>query len=322
MKNRIPLFATVVLIFLVYVSFFFGACVKSNVPPTNDSTKTTITALISSATNLTVLDSALKQTHLDTLFNNTGPYTYFVATNAAYASVGISSTLLLSLPDSQLERILLYSAIPGSVLSSRLPVGPDAPLKTETGDSIFVTNNGVHIYVNGIQLVTEDAIASNGVIDAVSFPLFPPAGNIMQVAQSDTSFSFFVAAANRTAAGEINVASVLSGNTVYTLLLPINAAFQAAGYATIADINNANPDTLARILEYNILPGRIFTSDFVNNQVQATSIYGLNVTLVVLGLSDGFAVQGDKAVIPAVIGAANIMATNGVIHGTNELLIP
>ena len=125
--------------------------------------------------------------------------------------------------------------MPGPV---NLPV-QNASIQTISGDSIFITNNGAGIYVNGIPVVTADLMVSNGIIDAVSQLILPPAGSILQIAQADTTFSYFDTAIARTSAGEINVGNVLSNGNIYTLFLPDNDAFRLAGYATIADINVA-----------------------------------------------------------------------------------
>jgi uncharacterized surface protein with fasciclin (FAS1) repeats len=319
MKGKF-LFLGIILMCIVLSGFLFPGCVKSTVPPSNN-TSYTITDLIQSASNLSVLDSALKKTHEDTLFKNYGEFTYFVATDGVYLAAGISDSTVGVLPDSILVKIVLYGAIPQAIPSSQLPAGPDAVVQTQGGDSIFVTNSSSGIFINGIPLAANDAVASNGIIDAVSYPLLPPTGNLLQVIQSDTSFSYFAAAVNRTALGTVNVANILAGPSIYTVFLPNNAAFSAAGYATINDINNANIDTLTRIIQYHIVPLRIFTSDFQYGSNQTTLLTGNSISLGTVG-SSAYAVRGNKNVSVAVISNANIMAHNGVIHVINQVLMP
>ena len=321
MKFKIFLNAVVLLSLCVCFSFFFSACVKTNLPPITPTSSSTISGLIAGSSNLTVLDSILKRTQLDTVFSGTKAYTFFSATDAAFATVGFSSTVLYNLPDSQLRKLILYSAIPQALYAAQFPAGPDAKMITASGDSIFVTNTGSQIFINGIQVVSYDIVASNGIMDAVATPLIPPSGNMLQTIQPDTAFSFFIAAANKTTTTGVNVDSILTGNNIHTLFLPINDAFRAAGYSTIDNINNANPDSLSRILQYNILPGRLFTSDFTNNQTEATVLTGSNVTIGFIGTTS-YGVLGNKNSGPSVIISSNIMATNGVIHVIQQLLLP
>jgi uncharacterized surface protein with fasciclin (FAS1) repeats len=303
----------------IFMNIFSG-CVKSNTPPAN-TYQNTITSILQSSNNVTLLNTALTRTGLDSLFNYYGPFTFFVTTDGAFVSVGITDTVFDNLPDSQLRKIVLYSALPVGLGSTQLPVGPNASTQTVLGDSVFITNNGSGIFVNGIQLVSTDVIASNGVIDAVAKPLLPPAGNFMQIAQADTSFSYFVAAVNRTTAGQINISALLSSGNIYTLFLPTNGAFQTIGYSSIDAINNADPDSLGTVLEYHLLSGRFFTSDFVSGQTHPTLLTNKSVTWGLLG-GTAYGVKGSGNSSIIVISTPNIMARNGVIHVIGQLLSP
>jgi uncharacterized surface protein with fasciclin (FAS1) repeats len=311
----------IVFVFCLALSFlFFASCTKTNVPPTQPNSNT-IRSIISSSSNATFLDTAIRRAGLDSMYTNQGPFTFFAATDQAFTAAGITNSIFDNLTDSQLKKIILYNTIYPAVTSSQLPTGPNASIQTVSGDSIFVTNNGNGIYVNGIPVVTADLIVSNGIIDAVSQLILPPAGLISQIAQADTSFSYFDTAVARTSAGGINVGNMLSNGNIYTLFLPDNDAFRLAGYATIADINAADPDTLARVLLYHILPTRTFTSDFITSQGQQTLLNNETVSFgIIAGTS--YAVKGNGNITPSAIIASNIMARNGVIHVINQLLKP
>ena len=160
---------------------------------------------------------------------------------------------------------MLYHTLSGLVKAANVPAGPDAAVPTAGGDSVYVTNNSKGGYINGIKVVTPDVAASNGVIHVIGRVLLPPSGNIVQVAQSDTSISYLVAVVLRASRGNSNVAQVLSGNGPYTVFAPVNDdAFRAAGFPTINDINSTEPNTLASILTYHVIGSRIFSSDLTN----------------------------------------------------------
>jgi uncharacterized surface protein with fasciclin (FAS1) repeats len=219
----------------------------------------------------------------------------------------------------KLKSILLYHVVASKILAAGVPAGPNAKVVTAGGDSFFVTNNLNGVFVNGLKVTTADLLASNGVIHTVGKVLMPPAGNIVEVAAADTTFSYLVAAVLRASTGSTNVAAVLSGNSPLTVFAPTNNAFRAAGFATVAAINAADPNTLTAILTYHVVAGRVFSSDLVNAAQAAT----VNGGKVIVSLSaNSAAVKGNSNPSASNIAAANIMATNGVIHVIDQVLLP
>ncbi|HEY4874610.1 MAG TPA: fasciclin domain-containing protein, partial [Puia sp.] len=303
-----------------YSFLVFTGCVKSNIPTTTTNTNT-LKSVIASSSNATLLDTALTRAGLDSIYTYGGPFTFFVATDQAFLLAGITPSIFDSLPDSLLKKIILYNTLYPAVVSSQLPVGPDAAVITNSGDSVFITNNGTGAYINGIQIESFDLSVNNGLIDAVAQLVLPPAGTIMQIVQTDTSFSYFAAAVARTSAGETSIGNVLSDGNIFTVFLPDNDAFRAAGYTTTADISAADPDTLARVLQYHILLKRAFTSDFITAQSQQTLLANNTVTIGLVG-GGIYAVKGNSNASPSVIIASNIMAHNGVIQVIGQLLTP
>src|SRR5579872_1587618 len=194
---------------LLLPAAILAGCVKG----TNSSSNSTksLTATIESYSSMSILKSILVQTKLDATFNQGGPYTFFSTTDNAFTQYGLTSSYLSSLPDSTLTAMILYGAYSGNLLTTALPQGPNAKIITMGGDSIFVTNGANGIFVNGIQLVQGDILASNGVLDVLAGPLEPPTGNFTQkIAQADTSISFTVAAIARASQGKTNVSNILS----------------------------------------------------------------------------------------------------------------
>ncbi|HLX93138.1 MAG TPA: fasciclin domain-containing protein [Puia sp.] len=298
---------------------FLGSCVKSAVPNTNTKSNT-ITAVITNSSNATLTDTAFTRAGLDSMFNNGGPFTFFVATDAAWLLAGISDTTFDRLPDSVIRHIILYNTIPQSLSASQLPTGPDSPLKTLSGDTAFITSNGAGIFFDGIQIESTDLIASNGLIDAMAQLVLPPFGTVQQVLQADSSTTYLAAAIARTSAAQLNIGTVLSSG-VFTVFAPSNQAFRNAGFASISDINNANPDSLSTILIYHLVPKRVFTTDINTSLIEPTLVTNKTITFGSLG-NGNFAVLGAGNANPSPIIASNIMAYKGVIHVITQVLIP
>lgn len=304
---------------LVGLSTFIHSCRKTssaNIGPV-DAGKT-ITQLIASINNGTFFDSLIHKSGLDTTLKGTGPFTVFVATDTAFEVAGWNSFVISNTPDSVLYHMATYAIVDGLALgSANLPQGPDSKVITAGGDSIYITNNQTGIYVNGIPVTQPDVTASNGIINALLQPLIPPSGTLLQTLQSDTAFSFMTAAISRVSQGTTNLASILTGSP-FTIFVPTNSAFQAAGFQTINDINAANPDSLAKIITYHIVQQREFSSDFAQLPNPVT-LNGLTFEIQ-LGTNQGILGIGDVTLVSFV--KTNILASNGVIHVISGVLTP
>jgi uncharacterized surface protein with fasciclin (FAS1) repeats len=299
------------------VLFGLLSCKKSSSSSGNSNSKT-IAGIVASDTSFSILDAAVIQGNLASTLSATGPFTVFAPNNSAFAASGLSAAAVSSLSPAQLDTILLYHTLSGAVMASQVPAGPDAGVATVEGDSIFVTSNSKGVFVNGIAVTTPNVMATNGVIHVLSKVLIPPSGSLVKTVEADTSLTYLVAAVVRASEGSTDVAGLLSTGGIFTVFAPTNNAFRAAGFATISAIDSASPATLTSILTYHVIGGRVFSSDLSNNEMP-TMLNGETVTIL---LNSGAQVEGKTNTSPANIIAANIMATNGVIHKIDQVLLP
>ena len=79
---------------------------------------------------------------------------------------------------------------------------------------------------------------------------------IGEAINSDTSYSFFKAAATKVGA----LTTLLDSNTSYTLFLPDNNAFRASGIPSLAVVNGLPVATIGGIVNYAIVPGAKYKS--------------------------------------------------------------
>jgi len=306
------------------LTVFFTLCVaiagckkdddnNSHLPPSS-----TIADIVSAEPSFTTLKTAVIKAGLATTLSGTGPFTVFAPDNDAFNASGISADAIGNLPDSVVKKIILYHTIIAKIPASRVPAGPNAAVLAASGDSVYVTSNSNGVFVNGIKVKQADVMASNGLVHVLSSVLMPPPGNIVQIAQADTTFSYLVAAVLRASTGSTNVAAVLSGKAPFTVFAPTNNAFRAAGFATVNDINAADPNALTTILTYHVLSGRVFSSDLTEGAKPVT----VNGNKLSISLSGGATVKGNSNAVAAKIKPANIVATNGVIHVIDAVLLP
>jgi uncharacterized surface protein with fasciclin (FAS1) repeats len=304
-------------LFLLLTSVTLICCKKND--PVAAAGPGTITAQVSAGSNFTLLKSAVIKAGLAPTLDGTGNFTVFAPTDEAFTSSGVTSSVIGSLSGDQLKKILLDHTLTSKILAAAVPAGPNAKVITASGDSIFVTKNSNGVYVNGVNVTMADLPASNGVIHTMSKVLLPASGNIVQVASSDTAFSFLVAAVLRASTGSTNVAAILSGPGILTVFAPVNNAFRALGFATIDAINAADPNALTAILTYHVVPGRVFACD-LSNGIQAATANGAKLTIGIAG--SAASVKGLSNPTASAIIGTNLMATNGVVHVIDQVLLP
>jgi phosphate transport system substrate-binding protein len=131
-------------------------------------------------------------------------------------------------------------------------------------------------------------------------------GNLVEVAAANPDFSTLVSLVE--AAG---LTETLSGEGPYTVFAPTNEAFAALPPAVV-DYLGAHPELLAQVLSYHVLAGSV-TSDAVSTMAAATVQGG---ELAVIADDSGVTVDG------VAVTAVDVMASNGVIHVIDEVLIP
>ncbi len=97
----------------------------------------------------------------------------------------------------------------------------------------------------------------------------------------------------------------------YTVFAPTNEAFKAVPQKTLDELA-ANPTRLKAVLTYHVLPARVTAAEVkVGN---AKTVEGANLAL---GKAGTFVTVED-----AMVQAADITATNGVIHTIDRVLLP
>lgn len=133
--------------------------------------------------------------------------------------------------------------------------------------------------------------------------------NIVQIASENGSFNTLVAAVK--AAG---LAETLQGSGPFTVFAPTDAAFAKLPTGTVEGLL-ANREKLASILTFHVVAGKVMSSDIVASKgAQPTTVNGLPLDVVVR--------DGQVYVNGAHVVTADIVASNGVIHVIDSVLLP
>lgn len=138
------------------------------------------------------------------------------------------------------------------------------------------------------------------------------AGTIVDVARDAGDFTVLVQAVEAAGLG-----ATLSGPGPFTVLAPTDKAFTEA----LASLNLtaaellADKDRLTKILTYHVLPTEALAADVVKlDGQQVTTVNGAKITVDV---------SGSKVMVQnATVTATDVMASNGVIHVIDKVLLP
>jgi uncharacterized surface protein with fasciclin (FAS1) repeats len=134
-------------------------------------------------------------------------------------------------------------------------------------------------------------------------------GTIVDIAASNPDFSTLV-----TAVTEAGLVETLSGGE-FTVFAPTNAAFEALPAGTLDELLADPEGALTDVLTYHVVEGTVMAEDVLGMDGQeVTTVNGSPVTITV----DGESVMVNDAVVVT----TDIVASNGVIHVIDAVLVP
>jgi transforming growth factor-beta-induced protein len=255
--------------------------------------------------------------------------TVFAPTDAAFTTLAsrlgfASATAMVNALDAPtLAKILQYHVLPTRQQASDLAAGAATratlyEFEGAPATLALTTTNGVRItdeVLNQASVTSADVPASNGVIHAIDQVLVPPGVlTVVQMAQANPSFSVLVQAVTTA-----NLAGTLGGTGPFTVFAPTDAAFTATleELQLTAEQLLASPD-LAAILTYHVVPGDVRAADVVAlpKPAAVTTVQGSDFTV------DAALVITDGRSRTANLAATDIVASNGVIHVIDNVILP
>jgi uncharacterized surface protein with fasciclin (FAS1) repeats len=139
-----------------------------------------------------------------------------------------------------------------------------------------------------------------------------PTKNIVQLAQATPDLSILVEAV---IAAKLD--GTLSGAGPFTVFAPTNAAFAALLTELKIDKAALLADTalLTKVLTYHVVSGKVLKADIPFGK-PITTLQGQTITI------DTSAVITDASARTSKITATDILATNGVVHLIDKVILP
>jgi transforming growth factor-beta-induced protein len=282
-----------------------------------------IVATAVGAGQFNTLVAAVKAAGLVGALQGKGPFTVFAPTDEAFAKLPAGTVESLLKDPKTLANILLYHVVPGAVKAEAVKDGLTA--KTLQGSPVTFKVMDGKAMIDGASIVATDVMASNGVIHVIDSVILPPAKAAAPAAAPAAAAAAPAAkdiVATAVGAGQFNtlVAAVkaaglvgaLQGKGPFTVFAPTDEAFAKLPAGTVESLLK-DPKALANILLYHVVPGAV-KAEAVKDGLTAKTLQGSPVT---------FKVTDGKAMIDgANIVATDVMASNGVIHVIDSVILP
>ena len=299
-------------IFSVLLLAFVTGCGGGDDHPGN------VVQVAQSDSRFSILVEAVQAAGLTDTLTAPGPYTVFAPTNDVFSALlgelGVTKDQLLA-NKPLLTAVLKYHVVAGQVPSSAVPLGK--AINPVGGGFFKIDKVGTSLVITDgrnrtSKIVQADIAASNGVIHAIDKVLLPADKTIVQTAIANPDFSILVEAV--TAAGLVDT---LNAPGPYTVFAPTNAAF--ASLLTELGVTKAqllaNTALLTKVLTYHVVPGLVLKVDVpINTPIK--TVEGETLTVgPTLAITDQRARQSN-------IVATDVLASNGVIHVLDKVILP
>jgi uncharacterized surface protein with fasciclin (FAS1) repeats len=296
---------------LAGITSFLAACGGDDHPPT-------AVGVAQSDSRFSILVEAVNAAGLTDTLNGAGPYTVFAPTNDAFASLlaelGVSKEALLA-NKPLLSAVLTYHVLPAKVEKAAVPAGK--AITTVQGGIFKVDAVGSGLIVTDGRnrkstITSTDIQASNGVVHVVDKVLLPADKTVVQTALALPQFSILVEAV---LAARLDGA--LSAAGPFTVFAPTNDAFASllAELGITKQALLADTALLTKVLTYHVIPSRVLKAE-VPVGTAVKTLQGDTLTVdASLAITDQ---RGRKAAITA----TDVLASNGVIHVIDKVILP
>ena len=262
----------------------------------------------------TTLLAAVEAAGLTDTLKGEGPFTILAPSDEAFAKLPEGTVESLLLPENieSLRDILLHHVVSGEVNSHAILGLKSAEPLSCNPVSIFIDDRDHTIYVDGSKVTQANIAASNGlihVIDTVLIPAEEPTQSIVEIAAADVRFSTLV-----TALTAADLVDTVNGSEALTVFAPTNEAFNKLPEGLLETLlEPANVNQLRTVLLYHVL-GSEGRAGALSRLPQAPTLAEQRLNL--LPSAEGLSINNAQVAIP------DLLATNGVIHAIDTVLLP
>jgi uncharacterized surface protein with fasciclin (FAS1) repeats len=280
------------------------------------ATRGGLSALVLAATRAGLADELSAPDRNLTLLAPTNEAFGLLASQLGFSSI---SDMVEALPASTLESIVRYHMLPARLSGPDLLVGgasQETSLRqggTTLALALSAANNSLNITdsIGRIGIVgLTDVPNDNGVFHVIDRVLLPPGLlTVLQTVQTNPErFSSLVSVASAPA-----LVTALNGAGPFTLFAPIDEAFEAADVAAL--LPTLAPNQIDALLKYHVFGSLVLSADIVGTR---DTLAGQPLTIN----AGSPPVIVDTSPATARITGVDIIASNGVVHIIDKVLLP
>jgi uncharacterized surface protein with fasciclin (FAS1) repeats len=306
------------LVALVFITTTISSC---SMEEEANAKKSSITGVVQSQSNLTLLGIALDRTNLLATLDAQGTYTLFAPTDTAFntflATNGFAS--INDVPVPILKEILLNHVIAQTLNATDLPSnGYIKTLATGTVStntlSMFVSKTNGVILNDVAEVTSANVLANNGIVHIVDAVIGLPTITDHVVANPNLTSLVGVL----TGPGQPDFVSTFSGTGPFTVFAPLNSAFTSLNSEIPGGIAGVSASNMTKILRYHVVSANKLGADLMEGDVITTLEAPQSFTVL---LSTGPKLKDVNNRKASVI-TTDIQCSNGVIHLLSKVLLP
>lgn len=299
--------------------FILASCDKNDDNNTEEipDESNTIVDVASADENFSVLIDALELTDLkDALADENAEYTVFAPTNDAFSDLltELGYDELEDLPNDDLKEILLYHVLAGKAEANEVENGYYSTLADGPQDGYTLSmyiNMDDEMINSRASITATDIMADNGVIHVVDKVILPL--SLSGHAAANSAFSVLEEVVEKAGLSETLNNSSLS----FTVFAPVDDAFNQLFTNLGFTLDDLSLEDLQPILLYHVVTGFLPSADIESGYVTTLSQIGEQFVSLQVSLGDNIILNGNSNII-----IEDVVATNGIIHAIDEVLIP
>ena len=255
--------------------------------------------------------------------------TVFAPTNRAFKRLGKDNlNYLLNNPEI-LKAVLNYHIAGETTITSEMLVKMDSVQTLLKDQSFGVTQKNNEVFLKGnantryFKIKAVDRKASNGIVHVIDRVLMPTLPICATAALN--GYSLLTKALKKT-----DLSAILNDMNqrvnLYTVFAPTDAAFQALGQTKLNDVL-ADKELLTKILSTHVVVRDVkldSTAALTTAPVSLTTMSGSTIEVYEGERNGVFALlaKGPSNQYPAKVVATDVDATNGIIYGIDQVLLP
>lgn len=339
------------LLLMVLSVFTFSSC-DDNEDQTTDKIVEATSTIVETAQTTDALSSLVaaltkadenEDSDLIPVLSGNGPFTVFAPTNDAFTALlqslnGFNSLEDFDTPEEKtlLATILKYHVITG-VAATSSDLSDGQTLTTFQGEDVIVSLADGGVFIGDAtdtdaEVVLPNVGTSNGIVHVINKVLLPQEiidalnggseeeSTLVDIVVETEALSLLEAAVIKA-----DLVDTLNSEGPFTVFAPTDDAFVALldilgdDYMSLEDFDTDDELALLKnILLFHVIPAKVLEADLAAGEVPTAFT---NNTLTVLE-KDGSFVIGDASDVDANITGTDIMASNGVAHTINKVLLP